>query len=158
MILETCTGRKAMTQIEDRLVFMLCSVEHAKELLPPRLRDSLILSGTFPYNEPLEENGFSFHPIGLGSLYRYCVRLCIALARAQKNSIVLCAGRNPRTTTNAALLAGAYLILCRDHSLEAVERAFHPISSHIATYDDNILLSDCWHSLAHARSVLSLPL
>ena len=144
-------GSVLMSQIDDRLVFMLCSVDYAKDLLPSRLRNALLIPGTVSSKDSEIGVGFDFHPLGLDALYRFSARVCSSLRHTHDQTVVLCAGRDPRTATNAALMVGAYLILCRDLSLEDVVIAFRPIAVLLSKYDDDIVLVDCWRALAHAR-------
>ncbi len=151
-------GSGMIAQVDDRLAYFLCSVDQAKKILPCQFRNSLILPGTLELNsvaaaESAHELCICFNPLGLDSLYRFSFIISCALRRSHDQRVIICGGNNPRSTTNAALLFGAYLILCRNFCVEEVEGLFQTMEESFVPYDDGVVLSDCWRALAHARFV-----
>ncbi len=146
------------SQIDDRLLFVLCSASHAKAHLPYRFRNAYVVPEIM-YSGSDEakvagfktDDGSCFYPLSLVSLYRFSIVLVNATRRYSNQMIVVCGGRDPFTSTNTALLLGGYLVLCRDYAPEAVEQVLRPSSFAFIPYDDHLTLIDCWQALAHAR-------
>ncbi len=147
------------SQIDDRLVFFLCSADQATSLLPCRFRNAHIIPEIKDSDSDeatgsgrrANGDGLDFHPMSLASLYRFSVILVNALRRTPNQMIIVCGGREPQTSTNTALLLGGFLVLCHDHEPEVVEQSFRPSSYAFVPYYDHLTLIDCWRALAHCR-------
>ena len=115
-------------------------------------------SGTnliLPCMEDLEAHSILvFGPLSLECLYRWCSYILQAVDnRSPELSVIIGPFHCAKDLTNAALLAGAFLLLCRDVPLLNVVDMLEPVSSFFEPYEDELTVPDALFALGHATRV-----
>jgi len=105
-----------------------------------------------------------FGPINISQLYRYCqlIRTKLSSLEGGKNCIVHCTSIDPKVCTNAAWLAGGYLICYEGFTPEQAHSLFFKVSNSFIPFRDasqtvsnfGVSLLDCFKAIHLARKEL----
>jgi cell division cycle 14 len=102
-----------------------------------------------------------FGPLNLSQIFKFCEIIEAKKAIHLGQKLVYCVKNDERELTNAVFLAGSYLMLALNMSVDSVCERFNALIPQLEMYRDatfsedpfRLNLIDCWNGFARARSL-----
>ena len=133
-------------EMDAGVMFVLRSQSGGASLGP--CADLFVLQCT----EDLRQASLEYGPLSLKCIYRLCCKILQAFAENPDHAVVFGPYNSPREITNASLLAGAVLILCKNGLLlPDVLAMLEPVSCRFEQYEAGVTIQGALASLAHTK-------
>ena len=106
-----------------------------------------------PCMNELRQHSMNYGPLPLKRIYWLCGAIRQSFNENPDRAVVIGPCRRLQDITNAALLAGAFFILCQDRALSEVAAMLEPASDCFERYDEDVSVHDALACLDYIKTL-----